>query len=135
MAGEAHPQLAELAATLGRLLGRARGLVPADLDALGQTAGLALDTVELGKRLTALRAQSISVRDATNANSALVLRGNQAWVSSAGPTVSTRDRANATLTLPHPGAAAFDAAMAPHREVNVILRDFLASELRGRRRG
>jgi hypothetical protein len=46
--------------------------------------------------------------------------------------VATRDRANATLTLPHPGAAAFDAAMGPHREVNVILRDFLASELRGR---
>ncbi len=52
--------------------------------------------------------------------------------ASAGPAVATRDRANATLTLPHPGAAAFDAAMAPHREVNVILRDFLASELRGR---
>ncbi len=38
----------------------------------------------------------------------------------------------ASLALPHPGARAFDAVMAPHRAVSVIMREFLASDVRGR---
>lgn len=65
-------EVIELAATLRRLLGGARGLVPADLDALGQTASLQLDRVELEKRLAALNGQVVAARDA------LVAAGNEA---------------------------------------------------------
>lgn len=53
--------------------------------------------------------------------------------ASAGPTVTTRAE-GLTLTLPHPAALAsrFEAEMAPRREVRVLVRRFLASELRGR---
>lgn len=57
-------EVAELAATLRRLLGGARGLVPADLDALGQAAGVTLDTRELETRLATLRGHVVAVRDA-----------------------------------------------------------------------
>jgi hypothetical protein len=57
-------EVSELAATLRRLLGGARGVVPADLDALGQAAGVALDTRELENRFTALLAAAVSVRNA-----------------------------------------------------------------------
>jgi hypothetical protein len=53
--------------------------------------------------------------------------------ASVGPTV-TASAEGLTLTLPHPSALAerFEAAMAPRREVRVLVRRFLASELRGR---
>lgn len=63
----------------------------------------------------------------------------QRLAASAGPEVSAtfppQRRGNApvsVLTLPHPSGGSFDAAMAPHREVSVMLRDFLASDVRGR---
>jgi hypothetical protein len=57
-------EVAVLAATLHRLLGGARGLVPADIDALGQAAGAALDTNDLEKRLSSLRDAAVTARDA-----------------------------------------------------------------------
>lgn len=69
----------------------------------------------------------------------LVTLHPQRLAASAGPSVTatfpSQRRGNAavsTLTLPHPSAESFDAAMAPHREVSVLLRDFLATEVRGR---
>ncbi len=63
----------------------------------------------------------------------------QRLAASTGPAVSAifpaQRRGNAAisqLTLPHPGAESFEAAMAPRREVSALVRDFLASEVRGR---
>lgn len=69
----------------------------------------------------------------------MVIEHGPRLAASAGPkvvsTFPTQHRGNAAvsrITLPHPDASTFDAAMAPHREVSVLLRDFLASEVRGR---
>lgn len=60
-------EVGELVATLRRFLGGARGVVVADLDALGEAANVTLDTGELAGRLAALRADVVSARDALKA--------------------------------------------------------------------